>query len=116
MRSRYTAYVERNSSYLLSTWHPTTRPKVLELPTAESLNWLGLTVLRADGKRVEYIARYKEGGETRELHEDSRFVYEQGRWFYIDGRKPRSTLKTGRNQPCPCGSGKKFKRCCGLSS
>ena len=46
-----------------------------------------------------------------EVHENSRFVKEQGQWFYVDGDL-KSQAKVGRNDPCPCGSGKKYKRCC----
>ena len=88
MRSRYAAYVLKLKDYLLATWHPQTRPRELDL--AASPRWLGLKVLRheasgADAAIVEFSARCKAGGRTREMHEVSRFVRENGRWFYVDG-------------------------------
>jgi len=90
MRSRYAAYVLGNESYLLHTWHPSTRPTVLKLDEEPRPRWIGLTVKRhemPDGNHavVEFIARYKINGRAFMLHETSRFVREDGRWFYVDG-------------------------------
>lgn len=87
MRSRYTAYVRMNAPYLLATWHASTRPTDLNLSPTQ---WLGLTVRRheaqdADHALVEFVARYKVGGRAHKLHETSRFVREEGRWYYVDG-------------------------------
>jgi len=92
MRSRYSAYVLRLEAYLLATWHPDTRPATLDL-AADDAKWLGLEVRRhvqesADRATVEFVARYKIGGRAHRLHEISRFVREQGRWFYLDGVFP----------------------------
>lgn len=89
MRSRYSAYVLGLSDYLLVTWHASTRPASLQTEPAE-LKWLGLEVRRhtvqdADHATVEFIARSKLGGRANRLHETSRFVREDGRWFYLDG-------------------------------
>jgi SEC-C motif-containing protein len=89
MRSRYSAFVRELGDYLLATWHPSTRPAVLE-PSPESLCWLGLEVRRHnmqddDHATVEFVARSKLGGRAQRLHEISRFVREDGRWFYVDG-------------------------------
>ena len=89
MRSRYAAYVHDTRAYLLSTWHPHTRPAALD-PPPPGLRWLGLQVrahrvLDADHAEVEFIARSKLGGRAQRLHETSRFVREGGRWFYVDG-------------------------------
>ncbi|OKY76775.1 MAG: hypothetical protein BM485_01525 [Desulfobulbaceae bacterium DB1] len=120
MRSRFTAYVVKNSEYLLATWHPTTRPDSI---APESIpHWTHLELIHdeenEDGRaRVEFKARAFSLGQVLVLHEISRFVKENGRWYYIDGEikdAPRTTaVKIGRNSPCPCGSGKKFKKCCG---
>lgn len=88
MRSRYSAFVAEDAAYLLATWHPSTRPDVLEFETG--LRWLGLDVRAAsqqdaDHGRVEFVARSKLGGRASRLHETSRFVREGGRWFYLDG-------------------------------
>lgn len=90
MRSRYTAFVQQNESYLLATWHPGTRPAGLNLQDEVPPQWLGLTVVRhtrddEDHAQVAFIARFKVGGRAQRLHETSRFVRENGRWFYIDG-------------------------------
>ncbi len=90
MRSRYTAYVQKNVPYLLATWHASTRPATLALDEEPQLRWLDLTVKRhevldADHALVEFVARYKIGGRAFRLSETSRFVREDGRWFYVDG-------------------------------
>ncbi len=89
MRSRYAAYVLRRETYLLGTWHPTTRPTALSL--GDETKWLGLQVLRHerrgdDQALVEFVARYKVDGRANRLHEISRFVHQDGRWFYVAGR------------------------------
>jgi SEC-C motif-containing protein len=89
MRSRYAAFVLDLRDYLLATWHDSTRPGVLE-PPEPGLKWLGLDVKRAamqdaDHGTVEFVARSKLGGRAYRLHETSRFVRENGAWFYVDG-------------------------------
>jgi SEC-C motif domain protein len=89
MRSRYAAFVLDLPSYLLASWHASTRPAALE--TSEpGLKWLGLDIKRvalqdADHGTVEFVARSKLGGRAHRLHEVSRFVRENGEWFYVDG-------------------------------
>ena len=91
MRSRYTAYTQGREDYLLATWHPSTRPSApLGLADDTATKWLGLEVRRheprdAEHAIVEFVARYKVGGRAHRLHETSRFVRENGRWFYVDG-------------------------------
>ena len=86
MRSRYTAYTLELKDYLLSTWHASTRPRTLDL---RKTKWLGLTVMEHiesdDTATVEFLTRYKIQGKAHRLHEQSRFVREDGRWFYVDG-------------------------------
>ncbi len=89
MRSRYSAFVRDELDYLLATWHASTRPASLT-PNPPGLKWLGLevrrhTVIDADHATVEFVARHKLGGRAERLHEVSRFVREEGRWFYVDG-------------------------------
>lgn len=92
MRSRYRAYVRGDLDYLRTTWHPSTCPSDLE--HAPKTRWLGLEIRHAstEGERgtVEFVARYKIGGRAYRLHEISRFVREDGRWFYVDGDFPAS--------------------------
>ena len=88
MRSRYSAFVLQRRDYLLATWHAPQRPNVLEFePGAQ---WLGLDVRRhhavdATHAEVEFVARYRVAGRAVRLHEHSRFVREEGRWYYVDG-------------------------------
>ena len=89
MRSRYSAHVLGLAGYLQDTWHASTRPAELQ-SFDPALRWLGLEVRRhqllADGCAVvEFVARSKLGGRAQRLHETSRFVFEAGRWFYVDG-------------------------------
>ncbi|MDD2913921.1 MAG: YchJ family metal-binding protein [Gallionella sp.] len=92
MRSRYSAYVLKLGNYLLDTWHPSTRPATLDLAT-DNAKWLGLEVKNsaaesAERATVEFVARYKTGGRAHRLHEISRFLREEGRWYYVDGEFP----------------------------
>jgi SEC-C motif domain protein len=89
MRSRYSAYVLGLSDYLLHTWHASTRPTDGVAPR-QALRWLGLQIKRFERidptqAIVEFVARSKEAGRATRLHEISRFVFEDGRWFYVDG-------------------------------
>lgn len=89
MRSRYAAFVTRNESYLLMTWHVNTRPTSIAFDVGQK--WLGLKVIRAintgaDKAEVEFIARYRiGGGSAARLHELSHFKKERDRWYYVGG-------------------------------
>lgn len=88
MRSRYTAFVLHDARYLLATWHPGTRPAELDFEDAPK--WLGLQIRATsspdpDHATVEFVARYRVGGRAHRLDETSRFVREDGKWFYVDG-------------------------------
>lgn len=93
MRSRYSAYVLGDADYLLASWHPTTRPAALSLADAPGRRtvWLGLKVQAhastgPDTAEVSFTARLRVGGgSARRMHERSRFVREDGHWFYVDG-------------------------------
>lgn len=90
MRSRYTAYTRNDATYLLATWHASSRPENLALNDLFATRWLGLRVARHEQQDdshaiVEFIARYKINGRAYKLHETSRFMREGGLWFYIDG-------------------------------
>jgi len=90
MRSRYSAYVRRDEPYLLASWHPRTRPATLDLASQPAPTWLGLDVKRhvedGDTAVVEFVARFRHGGgKAQRMREVSRFVREDGRWFYVDG-------------------------------
>jgi SEC-C motif-containing protein len=88
MRSRYSAFVRENAAYLLATWHPGRRPA--ELTFEPAAKWLGLEVRSARAvddahAEVEFVARSRTAGRAHRLHERSRFVREDGRWYYVDG-------------------------------
>lgn len=114
MRSRYCGFVLGLSDYLQRSWHPDTRPARLDL--ADSPDWCGLQVLSADSQgdvgRVHFRALYRLPDGFGYLEEASDFRRQQGHWFYLSGTPHEGVLKPGRNDPCPCGSGRKFKACC----
>ena len=88
MRSRYSAFVLERAPYLLATWHASQRPT--ELDFEAGAKWLGLQVkdfkpTSATTAEVEFVARFRVAGRAVRLHERSRFVLEDGRWFYVDG-------------------------------
>ena len=94
MRSRYTAYVLGLEDYLLQTWHPDTRPAILDsgldLVGEVQTKWLGLQIkqfvaLSASCATVEFVARYKIAGKAERLHENSQFRKINQRWYYLDG-------------------------------
>lgn len=129
MRSRYTAYSLRNVPYIIATHDPDTRATLDQEATqgwAARTEWQSLRILdtRAGGPdddagEVEFEAHFRdERGGEHVHHERSSFVRRDGVWFFHDGElvKPvpeKRGPKVGRNDPCPCGSGKKFKKCCG---
>lgn len=129
MRSRYSAYVIHDAPYLLSTWSPSKRPRSLSFAD-DHTEWLGLRIVekQAGGAQdsqgvVEFIARFRSQGRLGSLHERSRFVRQGGAWQYVDGETVTArsepampavkSATPGRNDPCSCGSGQKYKRCCG---
>ncbi|MEJ8280060.1 YchJ family protein [Pseudonocardia spirodelae] len=86
MRSRYTAFVRGDAAYLLASWHPSTRPRRLR-PEPGSV-WTGLEIVdRAGGSMfaTEGVVEFRAHRVDGVLHERSRFVREDGRWFYVDG-------------------------------
>ncbi len=128
MRSRYSAYVLGNMDYLADTLAPEARADFDPVEaggTAKETAWQGLEVRAVtDGGAedaiglVEFVARYRLHGEQHLHHELASFRREQGRWVFVHGDMnpkgpPRQVVKVGRNEPCPCGSGKKYKKCCG---
>ncbi|HEB94982.1 MAG TPA: hypothetical protein ENI96_00960 [Sedimenticola thiotaurini] len=130
MRARYTAFTRVDMDFLGDSLHPAHRHDHDEAATrrwAEESDWMGLEVVATkDGGEgdqqgeVEFIASYRDrGGMVRRHHERSRFQREGGRWYFVDGRlvPPKTAVhsgpRVGRNDPCPCGSGRKYKKCCG---
>ena len=124
MRSRYSAYVRGAIDYVVATHDAATRGTIdVEAATRWSHDtvWQGLEIVGTergteadDTGVVEFIARGITAGVPFAQQERSRFSRVDGRWYYIDGvARAKATATTGRNEPCPCGSGKKFKKCHG---
>ncbi len=134
MRSRYSAHVKKEISYLRETLAPEVRSQFNEKEVREwvEAEWLGLEILSAQGNKVEFTAKYNMDGKTLEHHEVSKFRKVGDRWYFVDGdhhvhedgkghhhhHAPQAPIvreadKIGRNDPCVCGSGKKYKKCCG---
>ena len=130
MRSRYSAYALGHLDYIEATC---AGPAAVGLTLADlevsqlGTRWLGLEIVGTKKGRdkdtegtVSFIARYRHNGVEAALSETSQFRRIEGRWFYWDrdaapvaGDVPAG--KVGRNDPCPCGSGKKHKKCCGAA-
>ncbi len=144
MRSRYTAYATKDIDYIEKTLAPESRGDFDRKSTeswSEQSTWLGLEVIstknggKTDKKgTVEFTATYEQDGDAVEHHEVSEFrKNEKGQWLFVDGDSHthkageghhhhhevqtvvREEPKLGRNDPCTCGSGKKYKKCCGLN-
>jgi len=131
MRSRYTAYATGEVDHLGASLREADRDSFDSKSAkewSESAQWNALEIVGterggpddSDGF-VEFKARYTAKGQEQEQvhHERARFARENGRWVFVEGRVigrdpyRRDEPKTGRNDPCTCGSGKKFKKCCG---
>jgi SEC-C motif domain protein len=129
MRSRYSAYVNHDIDYVYDTLHPKKRHGFNRKESeqwASRSEWVSLEVLRTENGGpqdrsgvVEFIARYRQKDKPFQHHEVAEFVKEDERWYFWDGTTPkieqsvRRGPKIGRNDPCVCGSGKKYKKCCG---
>lgn len=139
MRSRYSAHVFGLVDYVINTYHPSCNAEEQRSGISDSIqsDWCGLEVLNIDDGShkdegfVEFKAHFNEDGQQYCLAERSRFIRENGLWYYIDGTFPEQpeeppeekidprlnqtveSFKIGRNDPCICGSGKKYKKCCG---
>ncbi|WP_052593066.1 YchJ family protein [Aureispira sp. CCB-QB1] len=126
MRSRYTAHVKGEIDYIIHTVHPDRRAdsdrKTIE-SWAKEADWKGLEILQRtqgsekdDVGRVVFKAHYKYQNLLKVHTEDSLFKRVEGKWYFVEGVEPKriytKTSKIGRNDPCSCGSGKKFKKCC----
>lgn len=127
MRARYAAYVLQEIDFILDSVHPNS-PGEADRRTTEAWSknaeWKGLEVVSAEGGGendevgiVEFIARFDVQQTAQQHHEKARFTRHNKKWMYLDGEeiKPqpirRESPRVGRNDPCPCGSGKKYKKC-----
>jgi SEC-C motif-containing protein len=126
LRSRYSAFVLGKLDHVERTHAPEIRDAFNRAEaerTVAEVEWLGLDVrhAREDGDRssVEFAIRFKRDGQDLGQYEVADFRRIDGDWYYAGGKTsashpPRHVVKTGRNDPCHCGSGKKFKKCCGV--
>lgn len=141
VRSRYTAFTQANIDYVFRTSRGNAK-KTFDRDAAikwvENTEWVKLTITKTSPIKendtigyVEFIAEFKENGENDKVHERSRFEKINDTWYYTDGislsesrhchdehchecetERPIKKVKIGRNEPCACGSGKKYKKCC----
>jgi SEC-C motif-containing protein len=129
MRARYSAYTMANIDFIERTIHSSARAEFDRESArkwAEGSQWHTLEILKTTGGQeqdtegsVEFIATYSQKDEEVRHHEISTFRKDAGVWTFVDGRmvhQPfrRDQPKIGRNDLCHCGSGKKYKKCCGL--
>lgn len=127
MRARYSAHAKVAVDFLFESTHPDHRQGYDHKGTrawAENSEWHGLEILetvkggpRDEEGEVVFVARYRDKNGVRSHHERGQFKRRDGRWFFTEGimvkPQPLSASKVGRNDPCLCGSGQKYKKCCG---
>ncbi len=132
MRARYTAYATGNVDYVVESHDPDRRSDVDRKNTelwSKSSEWMGLEILSTEKGQpgddtgiVEFIARYKVKGTKIEHRERALFRKHGSRWVFVDGIEIKgppvvnTEPRVGRNDPCPCGSGKKYKKCHGAAA
>lgn len=130
MRSRYTAFTTADVDYIEKTTDQSQRKgfdRQGTLEWAKGSKWKGLEIVstkdgseKDDTGEVEFIAKYSYNDVDQNHHERAEFKKRQGQWFFVDGKlvqEPiRNENKIGRNDPCTCGSGKKYKKCCGAAA
>ena len=113
MRSRYSAYVKADGKYLVLSSVKENRydnDATLIEEFSKSVGWLKLNIIKVEENSVEFKAYYRDKEGIKILHEKSYFIKEDNIWLYKDGEL--YSAKVERNETCPCGSGKKFKKCC----
>ncbi len=118
MRSRFSAFYLKHERWLNKSWDDSTRPTNIQFEG--DLKWLDLKIISANvtdnlKSTVEFEARYIKTGKVNAIHENSHFVKRENAWFYVNGEYLKTTFKAfkvGRNDACPCASGRKFKSCC----
>lgn len=126
MRSRYTAYNKSEIDYLIKSTHISQKHlySYSDLKEwADKTQWQRLEILSTKSGlknsltgEVEFKAYYLEDGIQKTHHELSFFKKENDLWYFVSGKNPNEitdSKKVGRNEPCICGSGKKYKKCCG---
>jgi SEC-C motif-containing protein len=127
MRARYSAFATGAIDFIVASTHARTRPEI-EIPYitewSQTSTWRGLQIfdtklVTEDKAYVSFEAQFSQDGKDRSHREKSLFEREDGRWFFVTGEELKNptvryeTPRIGRNDPCPCGSNKKYKKCCG---
>ena len=131
MRARYAAHALAKMEFIFNTHHPASRNEIDKAATtkwASESEWLGLDIRNVDTSaenttRIEFTATYRDANKQRHTHHEvGVFEKYHGQWYFRDAEVPtveqyrREQPKQGRNDPCACGSGKKYKKCCALAS
>jgi SEC-C motif-containing protein len=128
LRARYTAFTQGAVDFILSSHHSRTVHEVKREEIADWANhsqWMGLNIVQKEAGTIDdqegtiiFSAHYRSNEKTHDHWEKSFFERENGHWKFLDaqglrqGTLRRTEPKTGRNDPCTCGSGKKYKKCC----
>ncbi|MGL4867450.1 MAG: YchJ family protein [Cetobacterium sp.] len=126
MKARYSAFENGNIEFIVDTHHPETKVEMDVEETkrwALESEWVSLEIVSTEAGTesdsegiVEFKVLYKENGKDIIHHEKSRFLKVDGKWLYYGWLPLQGTIvkeeKIGRNDPCICGSGKKYKKCC----
>lgn len=119
MRSRYSAFILQLGEYLFNSYHPDFRGELTIAQLSEkSVDWKNLQIIDTESLDetgfVEFKAWFMCDRQLEVHHERSNFVKDHDQWFYCDGTfyPGQKSGKIERNAPCPCASGKKFKKCC----
>lgn len=114
MRSRFSGFVLGLTEYINKSWHSSTRPQDLSLEADDQ--WLKLEIIKSTDSQVHFKAFFKDADSPQGfsvLEELSDFIKEDGHWFYVSGDTQIQPVTLARNDMCLCGSGKKYKKCCG---
>jgi len=107
MISRYEAFVKKDWQYIADT---STHQTLEELTIPTNIEWLKLEIIDAYDDTVEFKAYFKEDNQLGVLHEISKFILVDSQYKYDNGEILNTKIQ--RNELCPCGSGKKYKKCC----
>ncbi len=132
MRARYSAFCTADTDYIVKTHDPDTVHQIDRDSTdawAKQSEWRGLEILETEKGlegdafgRVDFVAHYSLRGNEIDHRESATFRHDGKQWFFVDGEQlagppiRREAPKVGRNDPCACGSGKKYKKCCGAAA
>jgi len=128
MRARYAAFAAGAIDFVVATTHSRTRREI-DIPFirewSQTSTWRGLQIIETkpvdeDKAYVSFEAQFTQHGKDQSHKEKSLFEREDGKWRFVTGEELKNptvryeTPRTGRHEPCPCGSGKKYKKCCGV--